>query len=206
MSVSTRLSIRWLPEPASEPTSTIVLTLPKTKLYIDIRLSVSEPSLYWGFAGYSTHVGNKCTFSHFMDSRGLIDAIDSGIFTTQPDGTTLETGSMMNFDTGKVEDYEEIWFDETREEYIGLVSAEGEAKGALVRVGEWWQGMVYENNEFRSARWRKDGDNWEMIWGVEEDWDHGKPPGNSMLEGLAVGQEVQYAGKRWRTVESSSGQ
>ncbi|KAF9042288.1 hypothetical protein BJ165DRAFT_1486649 [Panaeolus papilionaceus] len=201
MSISTRLSIRWLPNPPSEPTSTIVLTLPKTHMYIDLRLSVSKPELYWGLAGYSTHVGNTCTFSHLIDSRGQVGATDIGVNTTQPDGTILETGSMLNFDTGKVEDYEEVWFEEKREEYVGLIRVEGEATGIMARVGEWWQVMVYEDGEVKAARWRKQGEEWEMIWGVEEEWDGGPPV--DVLNGQVVGNVIRYAGREWNVVELS---
>ena len=38
--------------------------------------------------------------------------VDEGDMVTQADGTTLETGSMVNPATGRVTAYEEVWEDE----------------------------------------------------------------------------------------------
>ena len=44
-----RLSFRWLPEPATESTDTLVMSV--SNWFIDLRISLSDGSLDWGFAG-----------------------------------------------------------------------------------------------------------------------------------------------------------
>ena len=50
--ISFRESIRWIPDPASEPTNTVVLTGGKTGVFIDIRFLKDSSDLDWAFAGY----------------------------------------------------------------------------------------------------------------------------------------------------------
>ncbi|KAI1495608.1 hypothetical protein F5X99DRAFT_402938 [Biscogniauxia marginata] len=130
-SISIRESIRWLPEPASEPTSTVVLTSPGRR-FVDVRLLRPSPDkgaigetegelpisrLDWAFAGYShseTRNGTKhCFWRHFVDSRsGDPDEVtDEGDMFPREDGLTLETGRMVNPATGRETDYEEVWAD-----------------------------------------------------------------------------------------------
>ncbi|CAJ2509839.1 Uu.00g057390.m01.CDS01 [Anthostomella pinea] len=129
-SISIRDSIRWLPEPASEPTSTVVLTSPERR-FVDIRIlkptsngeaaenEVELPTsrLDWAFAGCSTsevHNGVRhSTWRHFVDNRssGAEEVTDEGNMVTQDDGRTLETGRMVNPATGRETNYEEIWTD-----------------------------------------------------------------------------------------------
>jgi hypothetical protein len=47
--LSTRISIRWDDDPASEPTDTIVLSV--GTYYMDLRVNKAENSLDWAFAG-----------------------------------------------------------------------------------------------------------------------------------------------------------
>ncbi|KAI1180051.1 hypothetical protein F4777DRAFT_599004 [Nemania sp. FL0916] len=123
MSISCRNWIRWLPDAASEPTSTMVLTSPERR-FVDIRilrgLGEEYAGLDWAFAGYSTSepVGNgvqHCTWRHVADSRMQTldgaEAIDEGDNHPLEDGRTLETGRMMNPATGELTDYEELWTD-----------------------------------------------------------------------------------------------
>jgi len=50
--ISHRLSIRWIPEEASEPTNTIVLTGASTGAFLDVRFIKETKTLDWAFAGY----------------------------------------------------------------------------------------------------------------------------------------------------------
>ena len=53
-SVAFRKSIRWLPDPPSEPTHTVVLTGP-SGVFLDIRFLKDTPNeIDWAFAGYRT--------------------------------------------------------------------------------------------------------------------------------------------------------
>lgn len=47
--VSTRISIRWPPAPASEPTDTLVLTL--GGFYVDLRIDKASGGIDWALAG-----------------------------------------------------------------------------------------------------------------------------------------------------------
>ncbi|KAI1153043.1 hypothetical protein F4825DRAFT_282474 [Nemania diffusa] len=127
MSISIRDSIRWLPDAASEPTSTVVLTSPGHR-FVDIRIlkDTDEPAaaLDWAFAGLSSsEIRNgvrHSTWRHVVDSRTRVSeiAVDEGDMFPQDDGRTLETGRMVNPATGKLTDYEEIWSDPEPEDGI----------------------------------------------------------------------------------------
>ncbi|KAH7361780.1 hypothetical protein B0T11DRAFT_327927 [Plectosphaerella cucumerina] len=126
-SISVRESIRWLPEEASEPTSTIVLTSPGRR-FVDLRVLhagaassgedvVSPERLDWAIAGSSLSVptpdrGPNTTHSqwrHWVDSRTLDveNATDEGFMSPLGGGRTLEEGRMANPETGVETDYEE---------------------------------------------------------------------------------------------------
>lgn len=47
--LSTRISIRWIPEPASENTDTIVMSV--KGWYVDLRVDKSSKEIDWAIAG-----------------------------------------------------------------------------------------------------------------------------------------------------------
>lgn len=47
--ISTRISIKWAAEPASEPTDTLVLSL--GGYYVDLRIAKVDNSIDWALAG-----------------------------------------------------------------------------------------------------------------------------------------------------------
>lgn len=132
-SVSIRESIRWLPDEATEPTSTIVLTSPGRR-FVDLRVLhqgevsnrgediVPPEQLDWAIAGSSSSVptperGPNTThgqWRHWIDSRTLDveNATDEGDNSPLGRNRTLEKGRMVNPETGLETDYEEIWVDE----------------------------------------------------------------------------------------------
>ncbi|KAF4971268.1 hypothetical protein FSARC_1838 [Fusarium sarcochroum] len=133
--ISIRKFIRWLPDEASEPTSTIVVTSPKLKQFVDLRILLPDDHsgswsgqddplplsrLDWAIAGttVSTRIpdpdGNltsHSTFYQWVASRGL--SADAGFMYPQPNDLTLEKGSMVNPATGIDTAYEELWHDAT---------------------------------------------------------------------------------------------
>ncbi|TIC94158.1 hypothetical protein CH35J_009862 [Colletotrichum higginsianum] len=132
-SISFREHIRWIPDEASEPTSTIVLTSPQRR-FVDLRILKSAPTadaaqtthaagrLEWGIAGTSSSTlrddgaGGQVRHSrweHWIDSRTTDpeNAADEGDMYEQADGLTLEKGRMVNPATGEETDYEELWRD-----------------------------------------------------------------------------------------------
>ncbi|KAG9497105.1 hypothetical protein J7337_011897 [Fusarium musae] len=132
--ISIRKFIRWLPDEPSEPTSTIVITSPRLKRFVDLRILLPDnnPSwtgqdeplplsrLDWAIVGttVSTKIpdpeGNltsHSTFHQWISSRTLDS--DAGFMYPQPNDLTLEKGSMVNPDTGIDTAYEELWHDAT---------------------------------------------------------------------------------------------
>ncbi|KAL7793861.1 hypothetical protein V8C37DRAFT_377654 [Trichoderma ceciliae] len=169
-SISFRKFIRWLPEEASEPTSTLVLTSPE-KRFVDIRVLLSDgrdsladdeeilplSRLDWAMAGTSSSTviseGHSLSrWRHWIDSRAIDAPADEGHMYAQPDAlSTLEKGRMMNPATGKDTDYEEMWFDPPPKATGGdkavcvVLMMEDEQKGKkgmFVRLGEWAQVFV----------------------------------------------------------------
>lgn len=69
---------------------------------------------------------------------------------TLPSGNTIETGSMVNPETGLVADFEEIWDDsvppESNDTVVCLMLDEEKdgkvRRGMVVRVGPWIQGLL----------------------------------------------------------------
>ncbi|KAK3352736.1 hypothetical protein B0T25DRAFT_455437 [Lasiosphaeria hispida] len=131
--ISIRESIRWLPDEASEPTSTIVLTSPEHR-FVDLRILLdAKPSsggkypfsaLDWGIAGTSSSTLREPTdaeppgqqishaqWRHWINSRtaDVENAADEGDNFPQPDGSILEKGRMVNPATGRETNYEEVW-------------------------------------------------------------------------------------------------
>ncbi|PNY25004.1 Uncharacterized protein TCAP_05086 [Tolypocladium capitatum] len=192
-SVSIRRSIRWLPDEAGETTATLVLTSPQRR-FVDLRIvkpvaGLGSPvgdghadvlplsRLDWAIAGASSSSpprpdghGGHVTHSqwrHWIDST-TDDAdgiVDEGDMSTQADGSTLETGSMMNPATGRVAPYEEVWDDEvptppppspTGRGAVNCVVLElddGERRGRVVRLGRHCQGFVRVGEGIALERW-----------------------------------------------------
>ncbi|KAF2718185.1 hypothetical protein K431DRAFT_315174 [Polychaeton citri CBS 116435] len=136
ISLSHRKWIRWLPEEASEPTTTLVLTSPE-KRFVDLRVFKPPKGndeiedilplarLDWAIGGHSESESRNATdgtvythskWHHWVSSRvpnSEVEGVaDEGDMVVQQDGTVLEKGSMVNPETGTVGDYEEVWFDE----------------------------------------------------------------------------------------------
>ncbi|CAK7239652.1 MAG: hypothetical protein STHCBS139747_001086 [Sporothrix thermara] len=108
--LSTRISIRWGDEPASEPTTTLVMGV--GGYFMDLRVNRSDGSVDWAFAGRRETVSVSplhCRWHHIIDSRNTF-APDEGSFVTLPNGDSLETGSMACAERGgAVTPYEEVW-------------------------------------------------------------------------------------------------
>ncbi|KAI1281429.1 hypothetical protein F5Y07DRAFT_296475 [Xylaria sp. FL0933] len=185
MSVSIRDSIRWLPDVASEPTSTVVLTSPE-RLFVDIRIlkgiSKAGASLDWAFAGVSsseTRDGVRhCTWRHVVDSRTRAPeaVVDEGDIFPQDDGRTLETGRMVNPATGQLTDYEEVWSDLEAESIpdgestqqprarcvvLELKDEDREGRGMVVCLGRYCQGVVRIGPHFAAERWLWENGGWQ---------------------------------------------
>ncbi|KAF8511009.1 hypothetical protein BU17DRAFT_54971 [Hysterangium stoloniferum] len=212
MSISFRQSIRWLPNDATEPTHTVVLTGGKKGVFLDVRFLKETNELDWAFAGYRYDTPpNNVTFEHHIDSRTL-DArsvVDEGTNTPLPDGTTLERGAMLNPDTGIVTPYEEVWEDahvdpERDAAVVFLRNKAGTVWRA--RVGDWELAMGRRGRD-DEAFWAWQGKfnvkkgMWEMLYktgnvGEEE----GRPVPVELGEWVE-GSDVQWNGDVWTVLE-----
>jgi hypothetical protein len=47
--ISTRISLRWLPDPPTEPTDTLVFNV--GSYFLDLRILKADTSIDWGMAG-----------------------------------------------------------------------------------------------------------------------------------------------------------
>jgi hypothetical protein len=228
MSISVRESIRWLPDAASEPTSTVVLTSPERR-FVDIRIlkhwdNQSSTSLDWAFAGISsTEIRegvSHSTWRHVVDSRTCTpeDVVDEGDIFPQDEGRTLETGRMLNPATGKLTEYEEIWSDLDVQEDIEDQTAQQkrvrclalelrddvrQQRGMVVCLGGYYQGVIRIGDEFASERWRWEDGKWQRKFSVGDI----SIPSPELLYSITLsrGDEVRSGDplQIWRIVELS---
>ncbi|XP_055310571.1 uncharacterized protein LOC129573684 [Sitodiplosis mosellana] len=218
--ISVRKSVRWLPDVASEPTSTIVLTSPQRQ-FVDLRILKDENGsiegenlpfsrLDWAIAGTSS--STTCTidgkqvsrsqFVHWIDSRTSTpeNATDEGDMYPQPDGTTIEKGHMVNPDTGIVTAYEEVWDDKdvpsTDEAQVCVVLKyeNGDDKGMVVKLGKYCQGFMKIGEQMSLERWEWTVRTIQM--GTEE-----LPSKLVMERKFILGEDVEVAGRSWKVVE-----
>ncbi|KAI3337001.1 hypothetical protein HD806DRAFT_24278 [Xylariaceae sp. AK1471] len=228
MSISIRESIRWLPDAASEPTSTVVLTSPEHH-FVDIRIlkhpdEQSPSGLDWAFAGISsTEIRDgvhHSTWRHAVDSRTHTaeDVVDEGDVFPQDEGHTLETGRMMNPATGKLTNYEEIWSDLDARRIIDGRSSQQQAarcfvlelrddareqRGMVICLGGYSQGIARIGDKFAAERWLWEDGKWLRKYRVG---DLSIPnPEDLYSTALSLGEEVKSEDplQRWRVVEMS---
>ncbi|KAH6629669.1 hypothetical protein C7974DRAFT_190803 [Boeremia exigua] len=230
--VSIRKSIRWLPDPASEPTSTIVLSSAERR-FVDIRILKPEngglqdqkehlnlKQLDWAIAGTSSSVetapGVKLsTFHHWIDSR-TVDveaATDAGYMSPMdPDGEdelVLEKGNMVNPETGSPTDYEEIWIEKE------LSPVPGDEASQIVVLdfdqGAHRRGRIVRVGTRCQGLLRSEdeiaAERWE--WTAEKGWSRshligrdGALPCAKFLDS-PVGDTITHDGITWNVVERS---
>ncbi|KAJ8489728.1 hypothetical protein ONZ45_g13472 [Pleurotus djamor] len=215
-SVSFRKSITWLPDAASEPTDTIVLT-GRSSCFIDTRFIKGTEELDWAFAGYRSTDGNLSRFKHYIDSRTMDPkcVIDEGENTVLDDGNVVEKGVMVNPETGLMTSYEEVWDDEDSDHCVFITR-----KGDDASCEEAWHGLV---GEYQAALGRTSSG---VFWAWQAKWE-GKAwvvkhrtassislepsgitflPRNVNLLGWSDGDDIEYgaAKSRWRVLEISA--
>ena len=97
---------------------------------------------------------------------------DEGDMITLETGDVVERGEMVNPKTGKMEAYEESWRDiRPLGEKVGwVVKAQGQgARGMVVRIGGFAQGVLRRGSEVGIKRWRYMGgeQGWDPIIGIK---------------------------------------
>ncbi|KYK54260.1 hypothetical protein DCS_06217 [Drechmeria coniospora] len=236
-SISIRESIRWLPDEAAEPTTTIVLTSPQRR-FVDLRVfkpptgenaedgndDLPLTRLDWAVAGSTSSVthpngrGTHAKWHHWVDSmtNDAEAVVDEGDMVTQPDGTTLEMGSMVNPATGKDTSYEEVWrdFDPLPPPGSTLVCLvlerdEGGCRGRVVRLGRYCQGFVRAGERIALERWQwsPGGGGWRRAVSMSDGSGDGAllalPCSAALEDGtdFRVGEFVGARFEAWKVVE-----
>ncbi|KAH8774195.1 hypothetical protein BGZ57DRAFT_385977 [Hyaloscypha finlandica] len=164
--------------------STLVLTSP-LKNFIDIRVLLptspilDPPRLEWAFAGtsHSTPASAEedkpahTVWEHWVDSKvtNAEEVKDEGDMFLQDNGEVLESGIMVNPETGEEEKYEECWVDlDLQGEKVGwaLKMEDGEkgSRGIAIRIGRWIEGIIRQGEKVGVARWRYKDDEGGTGW------------------------------------------
>ncbi|KAG0649888.1 hypothetical protein D0Z07_3673 [Hyphodiscus hymeniophilus] len=136
----------------------------------------SVTQIDWAFAGTSTTAPatddkpEHTTWAHWVDSTtpDAESVKDEGDMIRLPSGDAVERGQMVNPNTGKVDKYEESWVDiKPLGEKLGwVIKAQGQgARGILVRIGGFAQGILRRGSEVGIKRWRHVGgeQGWDTI-------------------------------------------
>ncbi|OJJ30007.1 hypothetical protein ASPWEDRAFT_122188 [Aspergillus wentii DTO 134E9] len=126
-SLSTRISLRWQPDPPFEYTDTVVMSV--QGWYLDLRVEKETGKIDWAIAGkriVESEETRRVRFTHDLDSHNCFSTADCGTFTTLPNGDDLETGSMPRPDLPDtpMTEYEEVW-----RELVFREGPEGPGKG-----------------------------------------------------------------------------
>lgn len=201
--------MRFLPQPAKELTSTLVLNAGGvSNLYTDFRPLLDDHSVCeWAFAGCKEYFADgKCTWSHEVDSRvveeGVSPAPDVGHCRRLPNGDELETGEMVNPDTGDLCAYEEVWRDEDVAPGANVVALKlkdgSSVRGIFVQVGDLAQAIVQHPRGVSARRWHF-LDSWRTVASFGEDSDR-----IPLLDGSADTDSAALESPAWETVESYS--
>lgn len=121
----------------------------------------------------------------------------------QPDGTTLETGHMLNPDTGIVTAYEEVWDDKdipsvnTDQICVVLKYQNGEDKGLAIKLGEYCQGFLKIQEQMSLERW----EGGEQPVCTVRMGTHELPCKLALEKNFMLGKDVHMAGLCWKVVE-----
>lgn len=150
----------------------------------------------------------RSKWTHWINSQAA-DAesqADEGDMYPQPDGTTLEVGSMVNPETGIDTAYEEVWDDADPQKTVGshtcvvLQHEEGKTRGLVVRLGRYSQGYFKKGDDNSLERWE-----WTAEGGARRTVRIGQQPipcAETMGDAtFNVGDEVKAGDAVWKVIE-----
>lgn len=155
----------------------------------------------------------KSTWKHWIHShyRDAESVVDQGLMHLQPDGRVLETGTMVNLATGKLTDYEEMWRDPPASStgradgkvvcvVLQTEDETSEARGMVVRLGQFVQGIVRVGEAVALERWEwREEDGWKRTARIGDMF---LPCGIAMEEHrLTLGANVKFGHLEWEVVE-----
>ncbi|KAJ5085358.1 hypothetical protein N7532_010129 [Penicillium argentinense] len=180
---TTRLSLRWVPEPPEETTDTIVISV--GEWFIDLRMDKKSGAIDWAMAG--TMVAEnpnetplKINFTRELDSLNEIGMVDSASFSALPNGDDLETGEMPHPELpgAPMTAFEEVWHNlpfregpegakqgiswilESDDEDFRQSEEEGEVTLTKMFIGRvWGTYQAFQQVQVHSRRKDQDG-NW----------------------------------------------
>ncbi|SPO01219.1 uncharacterized protein DNG_03966 [Cephalotrichum gorgonifer] len=201
-----RISVRWLPEPAYEDTTTIALNV--SGHFIDLRVAKSDSSIQWSRAGERILLKEEpptFRWTHIIDSLNLTIP-DEAYFEKLPNGDDLEIGTTpCPFKDGALTDYEEVWRDITVKssaEELSWILQSDDGSAFIGKVGTIYLAIRKVGDGGFAAR-REDRDTSGSDWNVSyESGSVGSLPGaREAIECLetgdqkwAEGQEVEIRG------------
>ncbi|PPR06379.1 hypothetical protein CVT26_004640 [Gymnopilus dilepis] len=209
--ISERISLRWLPGPPSEDTTTLVINV--GSFFVDLRIRHHDvpidyemqlrEGIEWAMAGERQVLSQdplKCRWIHIIDSRGHSEIPDEASFSKLPNGDVLERGRMPCPERGgEITEYEEVW--RVVEPLPGakwawiLQSEDG--KSFLGRIGGTYIAMR-EGEEGKFAARREEWDDDEGFW--MSFWELGEPKVQRELPSLLRPQKQFFVGEgSWRT-------
>ena len=233
--ISVRQHIRWPPAPPSEPTSTVVLTSP-SRHFVDVRILASnghgegggngDMKLDWAFAGTSSSQPGRepgtrhAVWRHWVDSHATEpEMVRDEAFVREgagPGGSELETGRMVNPETGVEADYEEAWSSlepsvepgsEGRATCVVLRTWDDDrgVRGVVVRLGQFCQGILRDRDAVTVERWvwERDGG-----WSLSVRYGEGTLPVEALLadsQRFKFDDTVEDGKRTWKVVEVDCG-
>ncbi|SGY49294.1 BQ5605_C001g00764 [Microbotryum silenes-dioicae] len=191
--VSTRVSIRWPPNAATEDCDVLVIQ-GRTGFFLDLRIFVDghqrQGEIDWATAGWkkllpaSADGQPRASFAPLIDSRQCAPEYtpspaadedksppaDEGTFTTLPNGDVLETGSMPNPDVpgSPIQEYEEVWRRLLLPKVVKcLILAREDDKVFWGRVAGWEVGMGvdYQSKFWATRRDLNGSGEWKDVVG-----------------------------------------
>ncbi|EGU11844.1 Proteophosphoglycan 5 [Rhodotorula toruloides ATCC 204091] len=177
--VSTRLSLRWPPEPPTEEEEVLVVQ-GRSGFFLDLRVKQRRLELADGSHKQANAAKGNCEVT--WATAGWKEVLaprpgeddsppDEGSFKTLPNGDVLERGEMVNPETGKIAAYEEVWRrlplsqddGPPRIVILECVGDEADGKAFVGRVGDYKLGMVDGAGGFGVVR-RERGDGvWRAV-------------------------------------------
>ena len=194
--LSTRISLRWLPDAPSEPTDTLVFNV--GSYFMDLRVLKADTSIDWGMAGERAILSTdprtsvspplspltkprqltfalgirstvKCRWTKLIDSLGPSDP-DEGTFTSLPNGDYLEVGSMPHPDTDEMTEYEEVFRQLTPRPGVkrAWILQSDDEKTFLGRIGGNFMALCEGKEGFcaRSEEWDEGERQWRVKYAI----------------------------------------
>lgn len=108
----------------------------------------------------------------------------------------METGTMMNPDTGRIMAYEEIWRNTPGNgNFVLLESVPAENKTFVGIIGEYYQGIGTMEGRVNAKRCEFKNGSWETRFSIG---DESTLPVFRYQDGWKEGEEIELEGRSWK--------